>query len=487
MENNLRPSKKKNKNKKRLIWFGVIVLIAALGGGGYYQWVYLPAQTTETSTEPAMQSASVRQGDLVIRASGAGSVVAGREISLGFPNSYEVSQVLVSVGDVVEAGQVLVEQDPTLAQEELVQAQRTFNELVSPAAIAQAKQTAAQAESDVEDAISTLSYQISPTVYYWEVKLAEAQSSLDTAKAENNAEAIAAAESALANAEAGLRTANYYYQQTYLPEYFTYQECSGQGPSRSCTDYVAGPSEAEIEDARSSLELAQALLVEAQDYLTTLLDGAVPDGATGADIVAYETALENLKDAQDALDNTQLVAPYAGTVTAVEAVVGEASGTGALVTIADLSVPYLEVYLDESDWDKVDIGYDVEVIFDAMPDLTFTGKVIQVDPFLTTSAGASLVGGLVELDSSALSDQMTFPIGMGAAVDVIGGKAENAILVPIEALRQVSDDQWSVFVVEDGELKLRVVQIGLKDIYYAEVLSGLEPGEVVSTGIVETE
>jgi hypothetical protein len=32
-----------------------------------------------------------------------------------------------------------------------------------------------------------------------------------------------------------------------------------------------------------------------------------------------------------------------------------------------------------------------------------------------------------------------------------------------------------------------LVQIGIKDIYYAEVISGLEVGDVVTTGIVETQ
>ncbi|MBG0771288.1 MAG: hypothetical protein H0S82_06235, partial [Anaerolineaceae bacterium] len=47
-------------------------------------------------------------------------------------------------------------------------------------------------------------------------------------------------------------------------------------------------------------------------------------------------------------------------------------------------------------------------------------------------------------------------------------------------------DQYSVFVVVDGELEIRFVEVGLMDTYYAEILSGLEVGDVVSTGIVET-
>ena len=72
-------------------------------------------------------------------------------------------------------------------------------------------------------------------------------------------------------------------------------------------------------------------------------------------------------------------------------------------------------------------------------------------------------------------------------MEVIGGRAEGAILVPSEALKEASPGQYTVFVMEDGEPKLRVVEIGLQDLFYAEVISGLEAGDVVTTGITETE
>ena len=79
------------------------------------------------------------------------------------------------------------------------------------------------------------------------------------------------------------------------------------------------------------------------------------------------------------------------------------------------------------------------------------------------------------------------PIGLNAAVDVIGGRAEDVPLVPVEALRELDPGEYAVFVVEDGEPVFRLVEVGLMDFTFAEIKSGLEPGEIVSTGIVETE
>jgi HlyD family secretion protein len=41
--------------------------------------------------------------------------------------------------------------------------------------------------------------------------------------------------------------------------------------------------------------------------------------------------------------------------------------------------------------------------------------------------------------------------------------------------------------MEDGEPKLRMVEVGLMDFTYAEITSGVEQGDIVSTGVVETE
>jgi multidrug efflux pump subunit AcrA (membrane-fusion protein) len=77
-------------------------------------------------------------------------------------------------------------------------------------------------------------------------------------------------------------------------------------------------------------------------------------------------------------------------------------------------------------------------------------------------------------------------VGSNASVDVIGGRAENAILVPVEAVREIAPGEYAVFVMEDGEPKLRIVTVGLMDYTSAEITSGLEAGEVVTTGVVET-
>jgi len=53
-------------------------------------------------------------------------------------------------------------------------------------------------------------------------------------------------------------------------------------------------------------------------------------------------------------------------------------------------------------------------------------------------------------------------------------------------VRDLGDGTYAVFVVENGQPVLRVVTIGITDLTYVEITSGLSAGETVTTGIVET-
>jgi RND family efflux transporter MFP subunit len=203
-----------------------------------------------------------------------------------------------------------------------------------------------------------------------------------------------------------------------------------------------------------------------------------------ADQLSLAQAQLNLNSAEEALANTELIAPIDGTIMSLNYHAGEQVGSGTFLTLADLSQPTLEIFLDETDLDKVGVGYEVDVVFDALPDETFSGTVVQVDPQLTESGGVSAVRAVVQLN---YNKPQTLPVGLNATVEVIGGRAQNAVLVPVEALREITPGQYALFVMENGEPKLRMVEVGLMDFSFAEILSGVVVGEEVTTGLVQTQ
>jgi macrolide-specific efflux system membrane fusion protein len=194
-----------------------------------------------------------------------------------------------------------------------------------------------------------------------------------------------------------------------------------------------------------------------------------------------DEALLVREKAEANLEAAQLYAPFGGTVMDVAAEPGDRVGTEAtMLTLAEMKEPLLRFWLEESDMSNVAVGNPVNVTFEALPNYTFTGEVVRVDPVLVTFNGTTAVQSQVQLN---LGDQdMTLLSGMTAEVEVISAETRGTLLVPLEALEETPDGRTVVSVVrEDGQVEEREVEVGLKDAVNAEILSGLELGETVKT------
>jgi macrolide-specific efflux system membrane fusion protein len=141
--------------------------------------------------------------------------------------------------------------------------------------------------------------------------------------------------------------------------------------------------------------------------------------------------------------------------------------------------------MDETDVSSVKEGYEVEVIFDALPDDVFAGHVVLVEPALTSVQNAPTVMVYAQLDEE-WGEAAPLPMGANAMVDVIAARAEDTLLVSREALYELSPGEYAVMLMVDGEPQMRQVEVGVMDYAYAEIISGLEQGDVVSTGLVPT-
>jgi HlyD family secretion protein len=470
----------------------VILGLIILAGGGYFIYRQFIYKAPVQAASETLQTTTAKRGDLKLTASGTGSYVAAATSSIGFSTSGQIVEMNVKVGDKVEKDQVLAKLDSTTAQIAYDQANRTLLNLTSPASIATAETAVATAQTTLDNAYQTLIYIISPQVFSYEQKLAAAELALINAQkvaaatpsAENDAK-VTAAQAAVDRATKSLKSANYYYKNTYVPEKFTVQQ--NVPGTRKTTKYLAAPSDADIASARGEYALAQATLQEANDYVAALKGEDVSASATGTSLNAFEQAKLDLQNAKTTLDALQLVAPISGTVTSVSAGLGDFVSSGAIITISDVSHVTLDFYLDETDFDKVSVGYPVSVVFDSLPDSTFTGKVTSVDPSLSDQNGSMLIKGTAVLDSISPATQETLLLGMNASIDVIGGTATNAVLVSVDALHEIDKDQYGVYILKNGKLEFTPVVIGLKDSFNAEIKSGLQAGDVVSTGLLETK
>jgi len=165
---------------------------------------------------------------------------------------------------------------------------------------------------------------------------------------------------------------------------------------------------------------------------------------------------------------------------------GEIAGTSVFITIADVAHPGLEVSVDESDLDKVAVGNAVTVTFDALPDQVFNGTVTEVNPQMVSSGMYQVIQGTVELDEEAARTVEKLPIGMSATVTVISEQVTDALIIPLTALQKSKTGEYSVNLVDQsGNLTQKTVTVGIMDSTQAEITSGLEEGDIVSTMLTE--
>jgi len=477
----------------RKYWIiAAVVVLVVIGAFAAYQWLYLPSKVME-SEETGVQTSTVRRGDIILYAAGAGTLIPSAEVDVSFEISAgvqeELVELMVGVGDKVEAGDVLARLDDSDRQEILNDAQRALRELTSASAIAGMEKELADTKIDLEDLVTELIGLISLAVYRAEeyvedysLALIEAQTDMDDLDSDESEQILNNAEQNLSWAKSNLQVQWEYYYKEYVPENFEYFYWN----NREKVYYTDPPSDAEIASVRAEISLAEANIAELDVLLMALRNNEdLPEEATGSQASAIRNARKDVDDALEDLEATMLVAPISGTVTDLFADVTEMVGNDVLLVISDLTPPTLEAYFDESDWKNIQEGFPVEVTFDALPDVVYEGQVVHVDPGLVNQNNSTVVFSLVEVDISS-TGWSELPVGSSAGVDVIGGKAENAVLVPVEALREISAGEYAVFVMEEGQLRMRLVDVGLQDLIYAEILSGIQPGELVTTGQVET-
>ena len=460
------------------------IIVAALGGLVYYEMIVVPTQQAAAAAQPAMQTSVVRRGNITLSASGTGTLVAANQVNLGFGTSGKLTKLNVKVGDKVQKGQLLAEIDNTSQALQLLQAKRTLANLTSATSLATAQEAVATANKNVYTAKNQLVYLISPQVFYDEQQIAIAQKALDDAKAAASNPPTSDQQKAIDNATAKLKSNQnalagdkLWYEANYVPNTFT------APATRTKPQSVNAPTDADIAAAEAAYQAALASVQEAQWYVDALTGVAVPDNATGTNLAAFEQAKLTLQSAQDTFDATQLYAPFSGIVTTVSAQLGDSVGSTAIITVADMSTLYVQTYVDEASYSMFTVGNAADVVFDALPSQTFKGKVVEVSPALVTSSGTSAVSGMVQLDPTSTN----LLLGMSAAVNVIAGDAQNAVIAPVAALHETSPGQYAVFVLKNGKLTLTNVTVGLQDLVNAEIKSGLQPGDVVSTGIVGTK
>jgi len=482
------------KLNRKIIWITSLLAIL-IAAGSYYYFKIRPSTLRVSNTET--QTAVARRGNLVLSANGTGMLISQTDATFGFKTSGQVTQVHIKIGDQVEAGQELAQLDDTLLQLKYVEAQQALQELYSATSIANTQQSIATAQDTEFSARAWLAYLIGPDVIDAEEILDSAEQNLSDAQAEANTNPSDVANQTVKENQAKvtylkekLDQARAYYQNVYGPETFGEFQSVGHGRNRrtvpvTYTDPVTGkelpkidwPSADDLAKARNNYAQAKQAIKDGESYLQTIRSGVIPVDATGTQLNNLNSAQLAVKNAQAALDDTKLIAPISGTISALDIHTGEQANTTSAVTISQLNQPYvLDAGLDQTDWGTAKVGNKVNVTFDLLPGKTFPGSITIVYPELNSSGDAPIVHIQAQLDQSI---SQNLPTGTGVSLEVVGGEANNAVLVPANAVHKNSSGGYEVALIQNGQQKNQLVEIGLQGNAYVEIKSGLDAGAVV--------
>jgi HlyD family secretion protein len=179
------------------------------------------------------------------------------------------------------------------------------------------------------------------------------------------------------------------------------------------------------------------------------------------------------------LRQAQLIAPIDGRVASVLIKEGEQATPGApAVTLVNEGAFHITVNVDEIDIDQIEVGQPVAITLDALPDRPVTGTVSEIAP--TSNATSGVVTYLVTINIDEGQSEGLRP-GLSASAIITVDEVNDVLVVPNWAIRlnRETGEAFVLLKAADGTISEVVVETGLRNDQFSEVVSGLNEGDVV--------
>jgi RND family efflux transporter MFP subunit len=250
-----------------------------------------------------------------------------------------------------------------------------------------------------------------------------------------------------------------------------------------------------LSSAKNQVSSAELALQNAQDSLAKLL--SPPEAQTVASAKAQLiNAQAQLRTARSNYDNTRVIAPFAGQIAAVNAQKGDQVTNSTVIATLVTQQKIATVSLNEVDAAKIKLGNDATLTFDALPGLSITGKVSQIDLLGTVTQG--IVSYNVQIVFDTQDERVKS--GMSVSATIIEAVKTDVIAVPSTAVKK-NGDQLYVYVVEDSNIatktgnivtlktdpKIQNVTVGISSNSMTEISEGLSENEVVISRTVTAQ
>ena len=422
----LTPQQKK-KRKKRIIG-GVIAAALVL---------FIVSRVLTPAALPMVMVRSAEKGTVKQTIDTSGTVKTEQQKTYFSPLAAKVEVCKVQEGDAVEAGQVLLTYDA----------------------------------QDLENRKKEAALQNDEAYYGYQNTMDK--NSKDTSEYSRSSHDVEILEQQVENAKAEVRA---------LKQYLTDMGCFLREAQNDNHENLAEEYQAKIDQATNQLAVKEEELAEFQSDLSEQkgIKNSTESTMMTADAKKQAEAskeLQALKSAEvtDAVAQVSdgIKADFAGIVTGVKAVDGSnVENGGELFTVSSIEKVCVDVSFSKSDLEKIEEGQKAVA---TIAGKQYEGTVTRISRAAAKNEkGASIIQGEIHIDNP----DADLYLGVDARVMVEGNKAENVVMIPVEAIN-IGKDGSFVYVVTDGMVQKRMVTAGISSDEYTEIKKGLEVGEQV--------
>ena len=422
----LTPQQKK-KRKKRIIG-GVIAAALVL---------FIVSRVLTPAALPVVMVRSAEKGTVKQTIDTSGTVKTEQQKTYFSPLAAKVEACKVQEGDAVEAGQVLLTYDA----------------------------------QDLENRKKEAALQNDEAYYGYQNTMDK--NSKDTSEYSRSSHDVEILEQQVENAKAEVRA---------LKQYLTDMGCFLREAQNDNHKNLAEEYQAKIDQATNQLAVKEEELAEFQSDLSEQkgIKNSTESTMMTADAKKQAEAskeLQALKSAEvtDAVAQVSdgIKADFAGIVTGVKPVDGSnVENGGELFTVSSIEKVCVDVSFSKSDLEKIEEGQKAVA---TIAGKQYEGTVTRISRAAAKNEkGASIIQGEIHIDNP----DADLYLGVDARVMVEGNKAENVVMIPVEAIN-IGKDGSFVYVVTDGMVQKRMVTAGISSDEYTEIKKGLEVGEQV--------
>lgn len=275
-------------------------------------------------------------------------------------------------------------------------------------------------------------------------------------------------------------------------------------------------AKADLEVAKVNLEIADKELQRQQGLYAQKL---ISDQELESSRLKYEQAKSqsvkaeaNLSSAKERLDDTVIRSPMDGVMIkryveegqVIASGISNVSGGTLIAVVGELNSVYIQADVDETDIGKVALGQPVKVIADAYSEKEFYGTVLRIAPM-----GAEVQNVTTfKVTAQVNNPQRLLKAGMNANVEIVAADLKNVLLLPVEAVKEAGEvtqflpaargngqgqaaaklpkmnlnpKQKYVLALRDGSPTPLPVEIGVSNLDFVELKSGLSEGDSVLT------